>query len=160
LAKLRPHLTYANVVSTVCLFVLLGGTAVAATLITSKQIKNGTIQTKDISRKARNALKGQQGPRGLQGPPGSVTGATAGGDLTGTYPNPLVKSDGIGGAEVQDNSLGGADIDESGLALGGFFAATSGVGSCSADVHVPTTCASAVLALPRPGRILLSASSE
>jgi hypothetical protein len=50
------------------------GSAVAASLITSKQIKDGTIQTADISKKARTGLKGQRGAAGAQGPQG-VTGA-------------------------------------------------------------------------------------
>jgi hypothetical protein len=50
------------------------GTA-ATLVITSKNIKNGTIQTIDISAKAKRALRGQRGPigpRGLQG----LVGAT------------------------------------------------------------------------------------
>jgi hypothetical protein len=45
------------------------GTA-ATIVVTSKNIKNGTIQTVDISAKAKQALKGNRGPRGLQGPSG------------------------------------------------------------------------------------------
>jgi hypothetical protein len=45
------------------------GTA-ATIVVTSKNIKNGTIQTVDISAKAKRALKGTRGPRGLQGPSG------------------------------------------------------------------------------------------
>jgi hypothetical protein len=48
LPKLLSKLTYANVVSTVCLFVLLGGSAYAATKITGKQIKDSSITGKDI----------------------------------------------------------------------------------------------------------------
>jgi hypothetical protein len=47
------------------------GSAVAASLITSKQIKDGTIQTKDISKKAQVALKGKPGARGVPGLQGS-----------------------------------------------------------------------------------------
>jgi len=49
--------------------------AVAAGLITSKQIKDGTIQVKDINKEARASLKGTagaQGARGLTGTPISV----------------------------------------------------------------------------------------
>jgi hypothetical protein len=42
------------------------GTA-ATIVVTSKNIKNGTIQTVDISAKAKRALKGNRGPRGLRG---------------------------------------------------------------------------------------------
>jgi hypothetical protein len=84
--------------ATIAVFVALGGTsyAVATGSIDSREIKNGTIRTKDISKKARNALKGQQGPPGPTGaigptggtgPPGPAMGP-AGGVLTGSYPNP------------------------------------------------------------------------
>ena len=49
------------------------GTA-ATIVVTSKQIKNGTIQTVDISPGAKRALKGNRGPRGYEGAPG-VNGA-------------------------------------------------------------------------------------
>jgi Collagen triple helix repeat (20 copies) len=45
------------------------GTA-ATIVVTSKNIKNGTIQTVDISAKAKRALKGNRGPRGFEGPTG------------------------------------------------------------------------------------------
>jgi hypothetical protein len=52
------------------------GTA-ATIVVTSKQIKNGTIQTVDLSAKAQRALKGARGVRGANGlrgaagPPGA-----------------------------------------------------------------------------------------
>src|SRR4051812_39725336 len=50
------------------LFVALAGTGTAATLlITSAQIKDGTIQLVDMSAKARSELKGTRGTRGQQG---------------------------------------------------------------------------------------------
>jgi hypothetical protein len=63
-------------VALVALVMATTGSAVAASLITSKQIKDGAIQTRDISKKARMQLKGQRGPggppgaEGAQGPPG------------------------------------------------------------------------------------------
>jgi hypothetical protein len=45
------------------------GTA-ATIIVTSKNIKDGTIQTVDISAKAKRALKGNRGIRGASGAPG------------------------------------------------------------------------------------------
>jgi hypothetical protein len=49
LARLRPRLTFANVVSVMALFVALGGSATAAVvLITGKQVKNGSLTGIDL----------------------------------------------------------------------------------------------------------------
>ena len=59
LAKVRPKLTYANVIATVCLFVVLGGSSIAAPvgkLITGKQIKKDSLTTKHV--KNRSLLSG------------------------------------------------------------------------------------------------------
>jgi hypothetical protein len=46
--RLRQALTYANVVSTLCLFLLLGGSAYAALSITGKDVKNGSLTGVDV----------------------------------------------------------------------------------------------------------------
>jgi hypothetical protein len=49
------------------------GSSTAAFVVTSANIKNGTIKLVDISSGAKRALRGQRGPRGLpgqDGPPG------------------------------------------------------------------------------------------
>jgi hypothetical protein len=55
IARLRARLTYANVVATLALFVALGGTSFAVTQITSRDIKNRSIQRVDVK---KNALTG------------------------------------------------------------------------------------------------------
>jgi hypothetical protein len=88
---LRSRLTYANVISTLCLFMLLGGGAYAATQLPkdsvgAKQIKNGAIGANEIKKASINSSKltpatvaslqgakgerGETGARGLQGAPG------------------------------------------------------------------------------------------
>lgn len=53
---------------------MFGGQAVAAveTLITGKQIKDGSIGLVDLSSKAKKSLRGQTGTRGPTGPAGQV----------------------------------------------------------------------------------------
>ena len=83
--RITDRLTYANVVATLALFIALGGSSYAAlnlpkNSVGSKQIRTGAVgstqvkdrslQLKDISRPARASLTGQQGQTGAQGPPG------------------------------------------------------------------------------------------
>jgi hypothetical protein len=83
IVKRRP--SPALVVAIVALFVAFSGTATAALVMTGKQIKDGTITGKDLknrtlgtnklSKKAVSLLKGQQGvagPAGPQGPKGEA----------------------------------------------------------------------------------------
>jgi hypothetical protein len=77
----RPRLTYANVMSTIAVFIALGGTSYAVArnsigtaqlknnAVTSAKIKNRTVATRDLTPGARGS---QRGPRGPQGPPGST----------------------------------------------------------------------------------------
>jgi hypothetical protein len=58
------------VVALLALALGAAGTAVAAKLITSKQIKNGTIKLKDLSKKAQEDLAGAGAP-GTNGTPGA-----------------------------------------------------------------------------------------
>src|SRR5947208_1588884 len=77
--RLRP--SGSMLVALLALVLAMGGSAVAATVITRKQIKDGTIQTKDLAKKTVKSLKGKAGPTGPIGPIGPAgakgdTGAT------------------------------------------------------------------------------------
>ena len=77
LARLRTRLTYANVVSTLCLFVILGGSSYAAVTLQRNSVTGAHIagnavtspKVKDRSLRARDFATGQL-PRGAQGSPG------------------------------------------------------------------------------------------
>ena len=78
------------------LVIATAGTATAAKLITGRQIKDGSISAKDLSKAVRAQLaksgvpgsKGVQGAKGDAGPPGPIQGTPASGALTGAYPAP------------------------------------------------------------------------
>jgi hypothetical protein len=86
LSRLRPHLTYANTMATIAVFIALGGSSYAATKIGSRQIADNSIRSKDIRNHTllskdfkRGQLKrgatGARGATGLQGATGAA-GAT------------------------------------------------------------------------------------
>src|SRR5690348_11475182 len=76
MSKLGKHLR-GHAVAYVALFFALGGTSIAAVnslpknSVGSAQIKNGSIQKVDISRRTVSALHGLRGPRGIQGAQGN-----------------------------------------------------------------------------------------
>jgi hypothetical protein len=81
-----------NTIALVALFLALAGTTYAASsaligrnTVASPQVVNGSLQTKDLSGKARKALKGNRGLRGLRGLQGSrgATGAAGAKGATG-----------------------------------------------------------------------------
>ncbi|MDT7713430.1 MAG: hypothetical protein QOG46_2205 [Pseudonocardiales bacterium] len=77
---MRQRLTYANVMSTIAVFVVLGGTGYAATRLArnsvgSPQIRNGAIKNVDISSATKRSLRGKRGakgPTGASGPAGTA----------------------------------------------------------------------------------------
>lgn len=98
---MRRHLSYANVVSTLCLFALIGGGAYAAGLgknsVRSKQIKDGQVKARDIADGAITAGKLA---------PGSITGAEIDdGSLTGAD----VANDSLFGSEINEPTLQGVN---------------------------------------------------
>lgn len=115
----RHRPTPATVIASVALFVSLGGVGYAAATIGSAQIKNnsvqgkdirnGTIKSPDIAKATRNALKGKTGPvgpvgatgpRGADGAKGD-TGAAGATNVTVVRNSFLVPSGSTAGASAE-----------------------------------------------------------
>ncbi len=74
----------------------------------TEQLRDGAVtaaKVRDRTLLARDFKAGQL-PRGPAGPPGTIEGVAASGDLSGSYPAPTLAPDSIEGANVKDGSLG------------------------------------------------------
>ena len=133
---MRQRLTYANVVSSRALFlVLAGGAAYAANTVFSSDIVDGQVKTPDLADGAvanaklaggavtsdkvadeslrgrdvfDNALRGADINESTLSSVGG--GGPAGGDLAGTYPNPEIPFGAVGSSEIADGLVGGSEL--------------------------------------------------
>ena len=131
---MRTHLTYANVMATVAVFIALGGSSYAAVQLSknsvrSKHIKNGQVKRADLARNAVDSAKIRDGslvssdfsagtllagPQGPKGDPGS-TGAKGDAGAQGTKGEP--GANGTNGATnviVRQGPLRFINADQSG----------------------------------------------
>lgn len=139
--RIRPHLTYANVMATLALFVALGGSSYAALRIGSRDIANNSLLSEDIR---NNALTSRD---------------IRDGRLTGRD----LRIESVGGRRVRESSLGpvpnanrlgGATLLELKLRCQGATTANAGIcieGSARAGASFPgaeSICANAGRRLP------------
>jgi hypothetical protein len=126
--RLSKRLTYANVMSTIAVFLVVGGaTAFAASqleknsvgtkqlkknAVTAAKIKPGAVTLGKISASAQGALKGAQGPQGSQGPKGE-SGPRG--------PSDGFTSKAIGGIEIGSSEGASALIDALQLPPGSYL---------------------------------------
>src|SRR3954447_14306044 len=85
LRSIKRYLPSRPVIASVIISLVVGGvgSATAASLITGKQIKNGSIQYSDLSKKAKKKLGGKRGATGAAGLAGAK-GDTGAQGLAGT----------------------------------------------------------------------------
>lgn len=110
--QIRKRLTYANVMSSIAVFVVLGGGAIAATQLPknsvgAKQLKKNAVKTSKIAKSAVNGAKIADG---------SVTGAELG---AGAVTNDKIADNAVTGAKVDEATLGEVPSAKNAGFLGG-----------------------------------------
>jgi hypothetical protein len=158
--RLRAHMTYANVMATIAVFIALGGSSYAAiTLprnsvgdaqlrtgaVRSAEIKDRSIRTSDLATSTRSVLRGQAGPQGPAGAPGA-TGAQ--GPAGPTY-WAAVNS---GGARVRGNATQSGHDADTGIYHLRFVRDVSTCGAAATLASVPA----GAVADPPAGRTTVS----
>ena len=143
--RIRPHLTYANTMSTIAVFLALGGGvawALDKDTVKSKHIVDGQVRSTDVADDSTEfALTGGD----------IANGSLVGGD---------VANDSLTGADVGNGSLSGADVDESSLGqvpsagVGGYGRSFSGTG-CNPTSDTFVDCGYVSVLLPSTSRVLL-----
>ena len=123
--------------------------------ITGDKVKDGSIQGRDV---LDNNLKGADIDESTLSNIGG--GGPAGGDLTGTYPNPSIKPNAVTGGEIANGSLTGDDLSSS-VPLPRAMAVFERV-LCISDTNCPLEFNRGVTGLTRvnTGRYCLEAGSS
>jgi hypothetical protein len=150
------HLTFANVVSVIALFVALGGTAMASVIITSN------------SQVAQDTISGHKPPSGDH--TNLISGSVTGTDLTSSaVSGSKLAANSVSGGKVLDGSLTGADVAANTLTGANINAASlgevpsaqigglgrHGIGSCDPTSPTYFDCAITTINLPTPAKVLV-----
>ncbi|HEY4099009.1 MAG TPA: hypothetical protein VGM33_26015 [Baekduia sp.] len=108
----RQHLTYANTMATIAVFIALSGGAYAAVKLPAKsvgarELKNGAVTKAKIDRTTLRALAGARGAAGAVGPAGVSGASGAVGAAGATGPVGAQGADGATGPAGAQGGIGG-----------------------------------------------------
>jgi hypothetical protein len=154
--SLRKHLTYANVVSSLCLFMLLGGVAYAGT-----QLAKGSVGTNQL--KAEAVTKGKLAPNSVNSKKvvnGSLTGEDIASSTLGKVPN-ATNAEHAGSA----NSANSATTAGTATNANHATSADTAANAEKLDGHSPSEFGAVVIAAPEveliaEGELFFSASGS
>jgi len=120
LKKIIKSLSYANVMATIAVFFTLGGAAFAVAQapknsVTSNSVRNGSLVSKDVKDRSLSGKDVRDNSlTGTDVDEATLTGVTpagpAGGDLTGTFPNPDLGPNSVGTEEIAESGVTDTDI--------------------------------------------------
>ena len=154
MSRLHEHISYANVMATLAVFIALGGSAYAVAqlprnsvgaaqikrnAVGTSELRNRTVRLGDISVSARRSLRGADGAPGPAGPPGVTYHAAVN----------------AGGTAVRGNATGFTHQGGSGLYT---LAFGRDVSTCQATATLAAVQNGPTLEQPTPGRVTVAAS--
>src|SRR3954452_11920919 len=150
MARLTRRFTYANLMSTVALFIALGGASCAAIIlpadsVTTKQVKDRSLLSKDF--------KSGQLPRGATGPIGPVGPTSAKGDA-GAKGDTGTKGD--AGAKGDAGSQGTQGIQGVQGVQGPTWGTATSRDSANVTPQVLRTADEQSVTLPQAGKVLVA----
>jgi hypothetical protein len=115
--RVRPKLIYALLAAAVLGVIVMpvafagaaSGPQATASASVKKQVKKLKQQVNQLRQEVEDLSKqpgpqGPGGPQGAEGPPGPATGP-AGGDLMGTFPNPLIGPNAVASNEIANDAV-------------------------------------------------------
>ena len=129
----RRILTYANVCSTLALVLALGGVSWAATVLPRNSV--GTTQLKRNAVDTTRVRDGSLANADLR-PGARFLDHVAAGGLAGTYPNPTIATDSVGGENIRDGSLSLVDMAKT-TTGSGFPSQVIDAGKCASEALGP-----------------------
>jgi hypothetical protein len=116
--KVRPHLSFANVVAVMAMFIALGGFSYAATKIGSKQIANNSIRSKDIR---TGAVSTSDIKTNTIGTFDITDGAITTADIAdGAIGAGKLADNAVGSGKIEDGAVNNADLARSVAVAKGF----------------------------------------
>ncbi len=111
--RFRSHLSFANVMATMAVFIALGGTSYAAVMITGADVRDGSLTGRDVrdsSLGASDVISSSLGTGEIRD--GSLNGRDVRDSSLGA--SDVINSS-LGTGEIRDGSLNGRDVRDSSL---------------------------------------------
>ncbi len=111
--RFRSHLSFANVMATMAVFIALGGTSYAAVVITGADVRDGSLTGRDVrdsSLGASDVISSSLGTGEIRD--GSLNGRDVRDSSLGASD---VINNSLGTGEIRDGSLNGRDVRDSSL---------------------------------------------
>jgi hypothetical protein len=129
--QIRRHLTYANVMSSIAVFLILGGATAMAAKVGTGQLKAGAVKTGKLAKEAVKA--GKLAKNAVTTPKIANAAVTTDKIADGAVSTGKIADNAVNGSKIADGSVSGADINAGSTSFSRVVAQIRG------NVQVPAT---------------------